>query len=109
MVTCLPAGRGKGLPGCARSRVARQNFHMEYFTYILVSSRNGDLYVGSTENIENRISLHNKGRVRSTKSSRPWKLLEVHSFKTRGEAFRCEKFLKTHQQKDLIKKRCNLK
>lgn len=81
---------------------------MEYFTYVLVSSKNGDLYVGSTEDVKNRISLHNKGRVRSTKSGSPWTLLEAHSFKTRSEAFRYEKFLKTHQQKELIKERHKL-
>ncbi|MCX6761550.1 MAG: GIY-YIG nuclease family protein [Candidatus Moranbacteria bacterium] len=81
---------------------------MEYFTYVLVSAKNGDLYVGSTANIEKRLGLHNKGKVRSTKPNRPWKLLEAHSFNIRSEAFRYEKFLKTHQQKELIKGRHNL-
>lgn len=83
--------------------------YMKYFTYILLSSKNGDLYIGSTEDIERRVNLHNKGKVRSTKGYRPWKLLELYEFDSRSEAFRYEKFLKAHQQKELIKKKYNLK
>lgn len=57
-----------------------------YFVYILKSSNNGDIYVGSTADVENRLYRHNQGRVRSTKGYRPWKLLEVYEFMTRAEA-----------------------
>lgn len=81
---------------------------MNYFTYVLLSLKNGDLYVGSTQNINDRIERHNTGKVRSTKYNRPWKLLEWHEFKLRSEAMQKEKFLKTHQQKEFIKKRHKL-
>jgi len=81
---------------------------MEYFTYVLLSLKNGDIYIGSTEDLENRIKRHNLGKVRSTKPNKPWKLLEYHRFDSRSEAVRYERFLKTHQQKDKIKKRHNL-
>ena len=79
-----------------------------YFTYILLSQRNGDLYVGSTENVENRFRMHNSGRVRSTKANRPWKLLETKSFETRSETMIHEKFLKNHQQKEILKAKYGL-
>lgn len=82
---------------------------MAYYTYVLLSLVNGYLYVGSAEDIENRLSRHNAGKVKSTKAYRPWKLLEFHTFKTRSEAFRYEIFLKTHQQKDFLKERHGLK
>ena len=82
---------------------------MEYYTYVLLSLTNGYLYIGSTDNIENRLKRHNSGKVKSTKAYRPWKLLEYYKFKSRAEAVRHERFLKTHQQKDLIKERNNLK
>jgi len=87
----------------------RDKTFMECYTYILLSLKNGDLYIGSTENVENRVNLHNKGKVKSTKANHPWKLLEDFKFRSRSEAFRYEKFLKTHQQKDLIRKKYNLK
>ncbi|MDD3607810.1 MAG: GIY-YIG nuclease family protein [Candidatus Moranbacteria bacterium] len=49
---------------------------MNYYTYVLLSQKNKRLYIGSTENLEKRIERHNKGRVKSTKAGRPWKLLE---------------------------------
>ena len=70
---------------------------MDYYTYILRSEINNDIYIGSTENVQNRLRLHNSGRVKSTKGYRPWQLLESQKFNTRSEAFRQERFLKSHQ------------
>jgi putative endonuclease len=82
---------------------------MDYYTYVLLSQKNERLYIGSTENLEKRIERHNKGRVKSTKARRPWKLLEKQMFSSRSEAYKHEMFLKTHQQRELIKKRHKLK
>ena len=76
-----------------------------YYVYFLKSLKNGDLYVGSTENVENRFRRHNGGLVRSTKAYRPWKLLETISCSTRSEAVQKERFYKSHQQKELLKKK----
>ncbi|MBI2617935.1 GIY-YIG nuclease family protein [Candidatus Kaiserbacteria bacterium] len=78
---------------------------MSYYVYILKSLKNNDIYVGSTENLENRISLHNRGRVRSTKTCRPWVLLEHRPCNSRSEAVRLEQFLKTGQQKELLRRK----
>ena len=74
-----------------------------YYVYVLLSLVNGDIYIGSTENVEQRVWLHNNGRVKSTKAYRPWKLLEVKEYNTRSEAVREEKFFKQHQQKEIIR------
>lgn len=81
---------------------------MKYYVYVLRSLKNGDIYVGSTDNVENRIKLHNFGKVKSTKAYRPWKLLEHEEYNTRNEAVRRERLLKNHQQKEILKKRYNL-
>ena len=81
---------------------------MDFYTYVLLSFRNDDIYIGSTENIEKRVHLHNNGKVKSTKGYRPWKLLECHKFNTRSEAVNHERFLKTHQQKEILKKKYGL-
>ncbi len=70
--------------------------------------KNGDIYVGSTADLENRIKLHNGGKVRSTKVNRPWQLLEHHVFDSRSEAFRQEMFYKSGQQKEILKKKYNM-
>lgn len=81
---------------------------MKYFTYVLLSIENGDIYIGSTENIFKRVALHNGGKVKSTKGYRPWRLLEYETFNSRSEAFKHEKFLKSHQQKEMLKRKYGL-
>ncbi len=81
---------------------------MNSCVYILRSLKNNDLYVGSTEDFNNRIKLHNFGRVRSTRAYRPWELLEIRECGNRSEAVKLEKFLKTGQQKEILKKKYKL-
>lgn len=76
-----------------------------FYVYFLKSLKNNDLYVGSTENLENRILLHNAGRVKSTQFYKPWKLLGYEAYNSRSEAVKKERFFKSHQQKELLKKR----
>ncbi len=76
-----------------------------YYTYILKSLKNGFIYVGSTEDTEKRFSLHNEGKVKSTKAHRPWVLLEVITFNSRSSAFKHEMYLKTGQQKEILKEK----
>ncbi|OGZ01304.1 MAG: hypothetical protein A3A43_02235 [Candidatus Liptonbacteria bacterium RIFCSPLOWO2_01_FULL_56_20] len=78
---------------------------MKYFTYVLKSAKNKDIYIGSTKNIGNRVKLHNLGRIKSTRGYMPWKLLEYREFGSRSEATREERFLKNHQQKEILKRR----
>ena len=78
---------------------------MEFYVYFLISQNNGDLYVGSTENVEKRVLLHNSGKVKSTQAYRPWKLVGYEKLNSRSEAVKREKFFKQHQQRDLLKKR----
>ena len=81
---------------------------MNYFVYFLQSLKNNDLYVGSTENVEKRVVLHNAGRIKSTKAYRPWKLLGFEKCESRSEAVVKEKLFKAHQQKEILKKKYGL-
>ena len=74
-----------------------------YYVYFLKSLKNQDLYIGSCQNLDIRIKKHNQGHVRSTKGYCPWKLMGYEEFITRSEAFKREMFLKTGQQKELLK------
>jgi len=76
-----------------------------FYVYFLQSLKNNDLYVGSTENIENRLKRHNSGKVKSTKFYRPWRLIGYEEYESRSEAVKMEKFSKSHQQKEILKQK----
>ena len=62
-----------------------------------------DIYVGSTAELNKRLDLHNSGKVKSTKPNKPWELLEFRTCSSRSEAVKLEKFLKSGQQKELLR------
>ena len=65
------------------------------FVYILKSEKTGRFYYGSTDNIENRLTYHNRGKVKSTKPFRPWLLHYKEEYATRSEAVKREMFFKS--------------
>lgn len=74
-----------------------------YYTYILVSETNGRHYYGSTQDLNIRIKKHNSGKVRSTKSYRPWKIHYYETYQTRSEAFQREMFFKKLEGREWLK------
>ena len=76
-----------------------------YYVYVLKSLKNNFLYVGSCEDVDIRIKRHNTGKVKSTKAYRPWILMETRNFSSRSDAVKEELFLKTGQQKELLRKK----
>ena len=73
-----------------------------FVTYILYSADFDRYYVGSTENIESRLTRHNNGMVISTKKYVPWKLVYTESFETRSEAFKRELQIKGKKSRKYI-------
>lgn len=45
-----------------------------YYLYVLKSLKDGNLYLGSTNNLQRRLLEHNSGRSQSTKNRRPFEL-----------------------------------
>ena len=76
---------------------------MEYLVYILESQKNGRLYIGQTDDLEDRLYRHNTGQSLSTKAGIPWKIIHTESYKTRSEAMKREYYLKSLKNKDYIK------
>jgi len=66
-----------------------------FYTYILKSLKDQTYYYGSTENLEERIKIHNSGKERFTKGHKPYKLHYYETFKTRAEAVARERFFKS--------------
>jgi putative endonuclease len=52
-------------------------------------------YVGSSENVQQRLVKHNLGLSNFTKRGIPWILIHQETFTTKLEALKREKFLKS--------------
>ncbi len=74
-----------------------------HYVYVLKSNKDNKLYIGCTENIENRLRMHNLGRVRSTKSRAPFELLYLEEYSNKYEAFYKERYYKTAKGKKELK------
>ncbi|MCH7771525.1 MAG: GIY-YIG nuclease family protein [Bacteroidetes bacterium] len=69
---------------------------MNFFVYILYSPSHNRTYTGQSDNLDNRLVYHNSGKVRSTKSYRPWVLIYQETFSSRAEAMKREKWFKSN-------------
>ncbi|MEK7178868.1 MAG: GIY-YIG nuclease family protein [Patescibacteria group bacterium] len=75
---------------------------MGYTVYVLKNLK-GELYIGQTKNIDDRIARHNSGRSLSTKNKGPYALIHKEEYGTRAEAIKREKELKSGQGRKWIK------
>ncbi|MBW0156364.1 MAG: GIY-YIG nuclease family protein [Sediminibacterium sp. Gen4] len=76
---------------------------MPYYTYILISLSDGGYYYGHSSALEKRLQTHNAGKVRSTKSRRPFELHYYEVFQTKSEAYRRELLFKSAAGKVYLK------
>ena len=75
-----------------------------FFTYVLQSLKDYNLYSGFTNNLKSRIEQHNKGQVESTKHRRPLKLIYFEACLNKDDALKREKYFKTHYGKMFLRK-----
>jgi putative endonuclease len=75
------------------------------YVYVLKSLKDGNFYVGWTENLKLRLSQHNKGLVNSTRKRRPLELVYYEACLNKYDAIKREKYLKTAWGKRYIKSR----
>ncbi len=80
---------------------------MEYKVYV-IQNKNGLLYKGVTQSIEKRLLSHNLGMQRWTKGRGPFKLVYEETYDTKREALIREKFLKSGQEREFLKKLLNV-
>jgi putative endonuclease len=66
-----------------------------FFVYVLRSAVTGRLYIGSTQDVQDRLRRHNDGRSKATRHGVPWVLLHTEAVATRAEAVRRERYYKT--------------
>jgi putative endonuclease len=77
---------------------------MNYCVYILRSLKDGKFYIGSTSNVKTRLSFHNAGLQRSTKSRIPFELIYSEEYNSKTEALKREKQIKSYKGGEALKK-----
>lgn len=63
-----------------------------FYTYVLISEKDGNLYTGFTKNLKVRFEQHNKGQVESTRGRRPMKLIYYEACLNQEDATHREKY-----------------
>jgi len=76
-----------------------------HYIYVLQSKKDKNLYIGVTADLKTRFKKHNSGKVKSTKSRKPFALVYYEAYKDKRDATKREYNLKTGQQRELLKKR----
>ena len=66
-----------------------------YYVYLLKNKFN-KIYIGYTTDLRKRIQDHNYGRTKSTKRTRPWKLIYYESYLSEEDAKLRERTLKNY-------------
>jgi putative endonuclease len=75
-----------------------------YSVYVIWSGKLGKLYVGSSSNLTERVTQHNKGMSRFTSRGMPWVLRYCEDYATRELARRRELFLKSGAGRIFLKR-----
>ena len=75
-----------------------------FYCYVLRSLKTARRYVGSCEDLGERIRRHNAGESKATKHGVPWALVHSESFLTRSEAAERERYYKTERVRDELDK-----
>jgi|688.fasta_scaffold1132658_1 predicted GIY-YIG superfamily endonuclease len=70
----------------------------------LAQGRPGQLYVGSTADLSQRLSYHNSGRCPHTSKFRPWEVAYTEQFENEADAFKRERQIKgwTREKKEAL-------
>jgi len=77
-----------------------------YFVYAIHNERHNKIYIGQTDNLLERIELHNRRIFKHYFTARfdgTWKLIYKESASTRAEALMREKQLKSYKGRQFIK------
>ena len=75
------------------------------YSYVLLSEKDGEFYIGSTGDLRERLRQHNKGQVRSTDYRRPLRLIYYEGCLSADDARRRERYLKTGRGGRYLKQR----
>ena len=81
-----------------------------WYVYLLLSEKDGDKYIGSTNNVVRRLKQHNEGNVLSTRFRLPMILIGYQEFRKVEDASAYEKkYKRSHGALDRSIKRGDFK
>lgn len=78
---------------------------MFFYTYVLLSLKDSNNYIGYTNDLRRRIEEHNLGKNFSTKFRRPFKLIYYEACLNKEDALKREDYLKSTIGRRYITKR----
>jgi putative endonuclease len=93
--------RGRGFDSHLLHKAPIGAFFM-FYVYIIYSEKLDRYYVGSCDDLNRRISDHNRGRSKYTKPGIPWILKHSESHNTRPEARKREAEIKSKKSRKYI-------
>ena len=76
-----------------------------FYTYVLLSEKDGEHYIGHTNNLRKRLEEHNAGKNFSTKPRRPLNLIYYEACLNEEDAKQREKYLKNTVGRRYLSKR----
>ena len=76
-----------------------------YYTYVLQSKKDDNLYYGYTADLTKRFKQHEEGSVPATKDRRPLKLIYYEACTTKDDALKRERYFKTFRGRQFLSKR----
>ena len=76
-----------------------------YYTYVIQSEKDDNLYVGFTKDLKRRFEKHSKGQVESTRDRRPLNLIYYEACLSQDDATKREKYLKSYHGRIFLKNR----
>jgi putative endonuclease len=77
---------------------------MSFHVYILLSETTNRYYVGQTQDVEQRLAYHNANYSKSLKNRGPWRLVYEEEYKTRAQAMRRERLIKSWKDRATIER-----
>ncbi len=76
-----------------------------WYTYILQSEKIGSLYVGVADDLERRLSEHNRGAGgRYTATRKPFKLIFYEAYTEKGDAYNAERYFKSGHGREVLRR-----
>jgi putative endonuclease len=75
---------------------------MQYFVYILYSSKLEKYYIGSTSDLDDRLKKHNHIHKGYTATGQPWVIVYSEEYENKSEALLREKKLKAWKNRERI-------
>jgi len=75
-----------------------------WYVYVLLSEKTNRCYVGHTKDLKKRLEQHNNGKTRSLKAYLPMKIIYSEELKSKQEAYRREKQIKSYKGGEAFKR-----